>query len=449
MSEGDPLRLLGSPHVRNALLLNEVGVLLHDLGKLSAEYISQEHTFAHHLILRRLSRGKDCSLGLQADPFTAILSSLREASLGATEKHIAEVVRRLVANSQRRTSVQEHPSSRELEVVLEKARQQLSSRDRKALDRIAQLATKVMGDLAWQRAQEESIGSLRPAFLPVDGFLEGLDQLAFVADLVEMQGRTWRPEALVPPEVKLLRAIHGREETRGRPRALIDPQRLSDVRKLYCEVVANQVLEINNIRKDGPGDLGSWFWKARLYPSPEETWSHLSALDRGATLDGDERDAVRWLGLRPISEWAYSKVLLGRGPNGEDMTLWDHSYRVSALHKSSTAQALITGHWPESATLSWQMLRVDIEGSGREALTVIKRLVEVQYPLGNELCRNDTSIAFSFPGLKRKLAVQLLDRLRNEIVQALNTELPVHLSLSPLGRKRAEYPWLGPRTTRV
>ncbi len=432
--------LLGSPHVRNALLLNEVGVLLHDLGKLSVEYISEEHTFAHHLILRRLSRGKDPFLGLQADPFTAILHSLWGASLDATEKHIAEVVCRLVADSQRRASVQEDASSSKLEVVLEKVRQQLFSRDRKAFDRVAQLAKKVMADLAWQRAQEESIGSLRPAFLAVDGFLEGLDQLAFVADLVEMQGRTWHPEALVPPEVKLLRAIHGKEEIFGRPRALIDLERLSDVRKLYCEAMANQVLEINNIRKDGPGDLGSWFWKARLYPCPEATWSRLYALDRGAPLGQDEREAVRWLGIRPISEWAYSKLLLGWGQNGEDVTLWDHSYRVSALHKSTMAQALIAGRWPESATLSWQMLRVDIEQSAREALTAIKHLVEVQYPLGNELCRNDTSIAFTFPGLKGQLAVQLLDRLRNETVQALNAELPVHLSVSPLGTKRTEYP---------
>lgn len=438
MSENDPLRLLGSPDVRNAVLLNEIGVLLHDLGKLSAEYISAGRTFSHHLILRRLCRGTDPFLGPQADAFTAIRRSLGAASLGAVEKDFTQVVCALIAELQDRTPVRDDASLGDVRSVFTRAREILPSYDQDALDRAAHLAEKVAGDLAWQRAQEQSIGDMRPPFFPVEGFLDGLDQLPFVADLIEMQGRTWHPEALLSPEAKLLRAMHEREEIIGDPQALINHERLADIRKLYCEVVANHLLEVNNIKKDGPGDLGSWFWKGRLYPRPKETAGLLDAFDERLALEGEHREAVEWLGIRPVTQWAYSKLLLGQGKNGGDVSLWDHSYRLSALHKSTMAEALITGYWPGAAQLSWRTLRVVVEPPDAEALTAIKHLVEVEYPLGNELWRDETSIHFTFPGLEGDLATRFPDRLREGTVQALNRKLRPQLSLSPLWRENAD-----------
>jgi hypothetical protein len=438
MSENDPLRLLGSPDVRNAVLLNEIGVLLHDLGKLSAEYICAERTFSHHLILRRLCRGTDPFLGLQADSLTAIRRSLGAASLGAVEKNFTQVVCGLIAELQDRTPVHDDVSQSEVRTAFARAQEMLRSYDQDAFDRAAHLAEKVAADLAWQRAQEQSIGDMRPPFFSVEGFLEGLDQLPFVADLIEMQGRTWHPEALLSPEVKLLRAMHEREDTIGHRRALINHERLADIRKLYCEVVANHLLEVNNIKKDGPGDLGSWFWKGRLYPRPEGTSGLLDAFDEGAAPEREHREAVEWLGIRPITQWAYSKLLLGQGKNGRDVSLWDHSCRLSALHKSTMAKALIEGYWPEPAKLSCRTLRVAVGRSEAEALTAIKYLVEVEYPLGNELWRNETSIHFTFPGLEGDLATRSLDRLRERTVQALSRKLRPQLSLSPLWRQNTD-----------
>jgi hypothetical protein len=438
MSENDPLRLLGSPDVRNAVVLNEIGVLLHDLGKLSAEYISAERTFSHHLILRRLCRGRDPFLGLRADSFTAIRRSLEAASLGAAEKDFTQAVCGLIAELQDRTPVHDDASPSEVRTAFTRAREMLPSYDQDAFDRVAHQAEKVAADLAWQRAEEQSIGDMRPPFFSVEGFLEGLDQLPLVADLIEMQGRTWHPEALLSPEAKLLRAMHEREEIIGHPHALINHERLADIRKLYCEVVGNHLLEVNNIKKDGPGDLGSWFWKGRLYPLPKGTAGLLDAFDEGLALEGEHREAVEWLGIRPITQWAYSKLLLGQGKNGGDVSLWDHSCRLSALHKSTMAKALIVGYWPEPSKLSWRTLRVAVERSEAEALTAIKYLVEVEYPLGNELWRNETSIHFTFPGLEDDLATRSLDRLRERTVQALSRKLRPQLSLSPLWRQNTD-----------
>lgn len=438
MSENDPLRLLGSPDVRNAVLLNEIGVLLHDLGKLSAEYISAEQTFSHHLILRRLCRGRDPFLGLQADSFTAIRRSLGAANLGAVEKDFTQVVCGLIAELQDTAPVHDDASPSDVRTAFTRAREEFPSFEQDAFDRVAHLAEKVAADLAWQRAEEQSIGDMRPPFFSVEGFLEGLDQLPFVADLIEMQGRTWHPEALLSAEAKLLRAMHEREEIVGHPQALINPERLADIRNLYCEVVAKHLLEVNNIKKDGPGDLGSWFWKGRLYARPEGTANLLDAFDEGAALEGEQREAVEWLGIRPITQWAYSKLLLGQEKNGRDVSLWGHSYRLSALHKSTMAKALIAGYWPEPAKLSWRTLRVVVERSEAEALTAIKYLVEVEYPLGNELWRNETSIHFTFPDLEGDLATRSLDCLRERTVQALNRKLRPRLSLSPLWRENTD-----------
>ncbi|NIN64913.1 MAG: hypothetical protein GTO63_09470 [Anaerolineae bacterium] len=435
MSENEPLRLLGSADVRNAVLLNEIGNLLHDLGKLSVEYVSAEQTFSHHLILRRLCRGRDPFLGLQADSSTTIRRSLGAASLGAVEKDFTQVVCGLIAELLDRTRVHYDASPSEVRSAITRARETLPSYDQDAFDRAAHLAEKVAADLAWQRAEEQFIGDMRSPFFSVEGFLEGLDELPFVADLIEMQGRTWHPEALLSPEVKLLRAIHEREEIGGHPQALINPERLADIRKLYCEVVAKHLLEINNIKKDGPGDLGSWFWKGRLYPRPEKTAGLLDSFDDGTALEGEHREAVERLGIRPITQWAYSKLLLGQGKNGGDVSLWDHSYRLSALHKSTMAKALIAGYWPEPAKLSWRTLRVVVERSDSEALTAIKYLVEVEYPLGNELWRSETGIHFTFPGLEGDLATRSLDRLRERTVQELSPKLRPQLSLSPLWRE--------------
>ena len=431
MSDNDGLRMLGSPDIRNAVLLNEIGVLLHDLGKLSAEFIAGEAAFPHHLILRRLSRGRDPCLGGDASPFSAIRYSLTKLNLGAEEKAIAHLLCREMADPRYEISVR-GDSQKGLEEALSSARNKLAPAHQGTFDQVARVVREVSANLLRQRDGERVLAAMQPPFISVQGFYDGLDQLPFVADQVEMQGRTWHPEALLPPEVKLLRALHEGEELAGEPKASGDEGRLAQIRQLYCEVLANQFLEIHNIRKDGPGDLGSWFWKGRLYPQGEATMAALRRFDEEVTLDDEEREAVRWLGVRPITEWAYSKVVVGQRDDGKELSLWEHSYELASLHKSAVAQALIEGHWPEPARLAWRMLRVSVERPAAEALSEIKELIEVEYPLGNELYRDDTNIHFTFPGLEDEVAAQLGETLGKEIILAMKGALHTQVFLSPI-----------------
>jgi len=418
MAGVEALRLLGSPDVRNAILLNEIGILLHDLGKLSAEFVERGNAFPHHLVLRRLTRDRDPHLASDTSPRSALSHALRNCFPVGEESTVAHL---LVDALSRDESEGAESMSTKLEEALSGVHRMVAPDHREAFERVAQLARDVRSDLAWQVEGEEVVAAMEPPFIAADGFLRGLDQLPFVGDLVEMQERTWHPAALLSPEVKLFRAIHGLEEIEGTRQSSCDLERLADVRELCCEVLANQFLEINNIRKDGPGDLGSWFWKGRLCSGSEEAMALLSGFDQGVDLEGEEREAVRWLGVRAITRWACSKILVGNSRDGSQTSLWGHCWTLSGLYKSSAAQALIEGRWPQWNRLTWCTLTIDLEPPDNGAMDVVKDLVEVEYPLGNELGRSDTGIDFTFPDLDGELLAPLLDGLRGAVGRRIGT----------------------------
>jgi hypothetical protein len=291
----------------------------------------------------------------------------------------------------------------------------------------------VLADWAWQVDAERGLEAMKPPFFSAEGFHEGLDQLPSVADLLEMQERTWHPEDLLPPEVRLFREIHGREEVRGTPQPCCTVEHLAAVRELCCEVLANQLLEINNIRKDGPGDLGSWFWKSRLCARSEEAMALLRAFDQAAELEGDETEAVTWLGVRAIAQWAFGKIQVATSRDGSQGSLWEHCWTLSGLYKSSTAHALLEGLWPQGPRLSWCTLTVGLECPDPETLRQVKELVELEYPLGNELCRSGTEIRFTFPRLQSELATPLLDGLRAEVGRLAGRNTRLQVTLGPYG----------------
>jgi len=431
MTGKEALRVLGSPEVRNAILLDEIGVFIHDLGKVSAEFVSDGSAFPHHLMLRRLTRGMDPLLGPDLRPLSAVLHALRHCSLTDRERPVGAVLAEKMDSPSGNSPTSMEAVSKELEAALNDLRCTAAPDQSEAVEQVGGLARGVLADWAWQIEGERGLEAIEPSFVSAAGFYEGLDQLPFVADLVEMQGRTWHPEGLLPPEVTLFRALHGREEVRGTPRACCKVEHLAAVRELCCEVLANQLLEINNIRKDGPGDLGSWFWQSRLYPRSEELMALLNGFDQGAELEGEERADVRWLGVRAIAQWALSKMEVGSSAVGGQTSLWEHCWTLAGLYKSSTAQALLEGLWPKGHHLSCRTLTVGLEGPDPETLHLVKELVEVEYPLGNELYRSGTEIHFTFPKLEGELVTSLLDGLRAEVSRLAGGNARPQVTLGP------------------
>jgi hypothetical protein len=62
----------------------------------------------------------------------------------------------------------------------------------------------------------------------------------------------------------------------------------------------------------------------------------------------------------------------------------------------------------------------------------------VGYPLGNELMRTEAEAHFTFPGLKGRLATNLLYELRLELGGLLGRSDFLEMHLSPLSRQEAD-----------
>lgn len=133
-----------------------------------------------------------------------------------------------------------------------------------------------------------------------------------------------------------------------------------------------------------------------------------------------------------------------------EITLWDWSWSTATLYKSALARLMleyrpfdinvIPSALKSPLGWKWRTLRVTVDVLGllahgqrisdvlgyRQAIDEmfyqVKELIEVTYPLGNELYRDSTGIYFSFPGFADKSAE--LATVRMEITDALSA-LPI------------------------
>jgi hypothetical protein len=114
-----------------------------------------------------------------------------------------------------------------------------------------------------------------------------------------------------------------------------------------------------------------------------------------------------------------------------EITLWDWSYAVASLYKSELARHYLNEEWHTRDHLLWRALRVnfdvlalyakavkigDLLGYQRvvdEACEAVKKLVEEEYPLGNEIYRDSTGIYFTFPDLD--LPADLAQEIRRRV----------------------------------
>ncbi|WP_022854097.1 CRISPR-associated protein Csx11 [Thermodesulfatator atlanticus] len=97
-----------------------------------------------------------------------------------------------------------------------------------------------------------------------------------------------------------------------------------------------------------------------------------------------------------------------------DVTLWDHSFSVGSLYKAAIAEVVING-WKAPKDIKWKLLGIRFDGNdfynavpkigdvlGRKALVQkvldnIKILLEVIIPIGNEIYRDENGSVFLVP----------------------------------------------------
>jgi len=128
-----------------------------------------------------------------------------------------------------------------------------------------------------------------------------------------------------------------------------------------------------------------------------------------------------------------------------EVTLADWSGAVAALYKSALAGALLGVKPPNPDDLRWRLLRVNFDVFGLyakaikiadllgyqhvvdQACEAVKRLVEEEYPLGNEIYRDSTGIYFTFPDLD--LPADLAQEIRRR-VEEVEMELAPRIAVT-------------------
>ena len=156
-----------------------------------------------------------------------------------------------------------------------------------------------------------------------------------------------------------------------------------------------------------------------------------------------------------LEEFAYGLGDTRRPVN--EVTLSDWAWIVAALFKPAIAVALLTnqqpgiGQWKSwkdkiiDHDLRWRLLRVNFDVLGLyakavkiadllgyqnvvdEACAKVKKLIEEEYPLGNEIYRDSTGIYFTFPDLD--LPADLAQEIRHR-VESVEMELAPRIAVT-------------------
>jgi len=101
--------------------------------------------------------------------------------------------------------------------------------------------------------------------------------------------------------------------------------------------------------------------------------------------------------------------------SANDVTLWDHSYSTASLYKTALVDIILSGQWKDPTKVKWRLLSIRFNGFdyitksnkvgdilGRKkrielALDLVKDLIEVHIPLGNEIYRDENGSVFLIP----------------------------------------------------
>lgn len=144
---------------------------------------------------------------------------------------------------------------------------------------------------------------------------------------------------------------------------------------------------------------------------------------------------------------AYYSQTIGetRRPINE-ISLHDYAHTIASFMKSNLAKMVIDGWYEPKGKSKWRILRinVDVVGLLSKSLKIgdivgyrseiektydeIKKIIEFEYPLGNEIYRDSTGIYFSCPDVSdiNKLKSEIIEKLKN--LNKLDFSLQIEIS---------------------
>jgi hypothetical protein len=430
---------------RQLILLAETGVLIHDLGKFSTTFVRQPGAHWHSQILHRLIDEQTVYFASSRKVRTHVLDWIEEDLSQIEEKDTRDALQSLVDQARTR---QDH--------VIDLARWFIETAEPKISDTLASLLRNKYWSVALQEgfvneAEVELVPLKLRDLLNSQEFssdlrvpIFGAQQLT-IGDFIALHHDTY--VVSLPQLVQLLQARRGGTDGFD---SWIDKQ-IACVKQApdqtYIATAFGYEPESGRIVLEELDDLRLRYATA-LTQALQEIWEADDALDAEAwyaLLCGSRR------GLRARTEMAFRHALGETRRTANDVTLWDHCYATASLYKASLAKVLLEGQWAEPKRIGWRFLHIGVDGLefwgqahhvtdmlGRraaltEALDRVRRALEVTYPVGNEIYRDENGSVFVMPALNGEAKGRSLHEAFAQVVASKVRTAFQRLTQSELG----------------
>lgn len=417
---------------RDSILLAELAALTHDLGKLSQEFVkakSKERqedksgSWKHELILRRVTRhlrGDNPPPGDQKEFLWAFLES-RLGDLGEFRGKYDE-------RYDNPAPIREHPVQARIGhfladlpdgVITRDEQRRLSNvirqyiQEQQVSDDILPQSFVAAAEYEWELFGEEvGFGDfIEEHGSPVQARSQTVGLLRSPSDWVASEADKGDAISHQALDKSYIATAFGYEPASARIRL----EELHRERHQYGAALASILQRIKQQQENlGDGEsLPPAFWTDLLYGE----W--------------EAETGERGKGLRALTEDAFRQALGETRRAANDVTLWDHAYSVASLYKAALAQKVVEGPWPDPNLVGWRFLRVGVDGLGFfgqahhvtdilgrrqaivDALDGVRQALEVEFPVGNEVYRDENGSVFVMPGLTgdahRQLAAEVQD----------------------------------------
>jgi len=373
---------------RKDVLFAEIGALIHDLGKLSKEFVIQTtdgSIYDHSLILGRDYRNNILeSYGKSDEDLERIIRQLNDLGENLSSKKINEILENELTPYL--NGLSRRKKGRRLEDFLLLLKSKFSNFTvQNRLDFLSSIKTieslylsdfisKHHGNekFNYERLTDFDKRYLDLFRIAADGIDSAIDKMVTNHKLAKQsKDHTYISTAFGYENKKIDLTLPDTNENS-----------LTRIRNNYADKLANILEDLKN----NPNDIQNWVQK-REELLKETRKAFLNAL-------GETR--------RPAN----------------DVTLWDHSFSVASLYKAALAEVVIDG-WKALEDIKWKFLGIRFDGNdfynavpkiadvlSRKALVSkildnIKVLLEVIIPIGNEIYRDENGSVFLVPEIRK------------------------------------------------
>lgn len=409
---------------RDLVLLAEIGALIHDLGKLSWEFVGEPSDY-HSQILRRFADARH--------PYFSSPDEVRQCLLGWIERDLEKapqedqaVLRTLLDEAREKPDVDLFHLAR---WFAEAASGKLTRRPLRILRR--QYLGPLLGEAAINDSDEDFLPQPLRDLLDDTEFARRLEDPLFevqqraLGDSIALHHAT-----LVEPKPRLVQLLKAPDGADGFDSSLDKQQ--PDGQQDRLEGRPSQTHVATAFGYEGE-QLALDELRAVRHQFAEALVDALGKVREGqATPDQVRPDILN------AAEEAFRQGLGETRRPANDVTLWDHAYSAASLYKAALAKVLIEQKWTEPAQIHWRILRVSFDGLGfwsqahhvtdllrrrdavEEGLDAVRQELEVALALGNEVYRDENGSAFLMPDLGENHG-ELEQTVRQAVLDAISS----------------------------